>query len=166
MKKNSMWFVAFLFVLAIIVPYIYIQNNNLNIPTIKQENSTLKLYYYNQTLDPNSETCAVNDYLEISIDSNESNLQGVLDTLMNYQAEGELKTQFPSGFSKSSSNLKLTVKDIQDGVATIEVLDPDYFTSGGSCYSALLSSQIRETAIQLPDVESVVFTGEDYIFQP
>lgn len=166
MKKDSMWFLAFIFVLAIVIPYVFIRNNNLNISNIGQRDNTLKLYYYNQNLDPNLETCTVNDFVEVPINSNAYNLQGVLDTLMNYQAEGELKTQFPGGYSKSNSNLKLTVKNINDGVATIEVLDPDYFTSGGSCYSALLSSQIKETAMQLPDVESVVFTGEDYIFQP
>jgi len=70
-----------------------------------------------------------------------------------------IETEFPlSGVSLDSVSL-------WDGTLTLSFEDERGMTSGGSCRVSILWAQIRETALQFPEVRDVRFVPE-YLFQP
>jgi hypothetical protein len=119
-------------------------------------NKTVKLYYHNNELDPEGLQCQVNDYTEVEVALVDYNLQSILDLIR----EDFVETVKPF------DNFELNVLEIENGVAKIEVIDPDNYSNGGSCWVGILSSQIKQTALQLPEVTEVEFIGDESIFQP
>lgn len=61
--------------------------------------------------------------------------------------------------------LSLKGASLSDGNLTLEFVDPQNATTGGSCRVGVLWHQIEETAKQFPDVKSVRFIPEE-LFQP
>lgn len=53
----------------------------------------------------------------------------------------------------------------EDGTLRIAFRDPERKLVGGACRTGILAAQVRETALQFPEVSSVVFLPED-VFQP
>lgn len=127
------------------------------------------LYYYNLNADKE-----IADYLPCSEDAvlpvereiplTISPIRDTLDLLLegiltDSEIADSYQTEFPNELFKISSiNLK-------DGVLYIDFTDAPNFVNGGSCRTGLLDSQIRKTAMQFPQVESVEYVDE-FIFQP
>ncbi|HCC83219.1 TPA: hypothetical protein DEP96_00015 [Candidatus Uhrbacteria bacterium] len=145
-------------------------DDELRVPINFQQNTrTIKLYYYNPAKDKdvmgNIQCSAqglesVNRVVAVTItpiqDSLKLLIQGSLTSTE--KAQG-LTTEYPlSGVELKGANLK-------DGHLTLEFLDPQNKTSGGSCRASILWQQIDATAKQFPEVKSVSFIPSD-LFQP
>ncbi len=127
-----------------------------------------KLFYHNNKKDPNIEECNVNDFLEVELPMTQMNAQGLVDYLLNFKPnDDDLISSFPSGATKPMGDLKIEELRMENGILYLSVDDPDYFTSGGSCWVGILSTQITETLNQLENIQEVRFEGvQDYVFQP
>jgi hypothetical protein len=99
-----------------------------------------------------SESCESVDFIEVNIPKSVTPLKDSLNYLISHLDN-------PNGF-------KLVSAIIKDSVATLTFDDPNFFTSGGSCWSGVLSNQIEKTALQFPSVKSVKFAGPEWLFQP
>ena len=73
---------------------------------------------------------------------------------------------FRSEWSDSHQVELLGVNLDEDGLLTIELSDPDRFTSGGSYRVRLLRAQIEKSVLQFKTVDQVEFIGPDHLFQP
>lgn len=139
-----------------------------NILVIPSDSTSVKLYYYNPSLDqgPGGAQCSRAGLVAVDRaipktstplkDSIQLLLQGKLTT--DEKARG-ITTEFPL------SGVTLTNATIQNGVATLTFADPQNKTSGGSCRVSVLWAQIEATARQFPTVQSVRFMPEE-LFQP
>jgi len=142
---------------------------NLTIQQTSQEIKTVKLYYYNPLLDINASEnilcsrqglVAVERQIPVTI----TPIQDAIKLLITGQltdaekAQG-ITTEYPlQGFSLKGASLK-------NKVLTLEFLDPNNETGGGSCRVGILWFQIETTAKQFPEVQSVRFLPEE-LFQP
>lgn len=97
-------------------------------------------------------SCESVDYTEVNLPKSVTPLTDSINYLI---------SQF-----KDSKGFKLISATISNGIATLTFDDPNFFTSGGSCKSMELSSQIEKTALQFPTVKKVKFIGPEYLFQP
>jgi len=113
----------------------------------------VKLYYHDAKLDPNFESCDVNNYLEKSIPLTQSPIKDTLNALI----KSDIFEQNDE-FVLKSINLK------SDGTLVLEFPFIGGFTTGGSCRVGILTSQIEQTAKQFASVKTVVFTPA--VFQP
>jgi hypothetical protein len=122
------------------------------IPVSFSSNSdTMKVKIYQSPTDV-SESCESVDFIEVDIPKSVTPLKDSLNYLISHLDN-------PNGF-------KLVSAVIKDGVATLIFDDPNFFTSGGSCWSGILSSQVEKTALQFSGVKSVKFAGPEWLFQP
>ena len=55
---------------------------------------------------------------------------------------------------------------LEDGLLTVELSDPDRFTSGGSYRVRSLRGQIEKSVLQFGEVDEVKFIRPDHLFQP
>lgn len=132
------------------------------------ETQTVKLYFYNPALDQGvgGVQCTSKGLVEVvrTIPKTETPLQDSIRLLLEGRITDEEKaigvtTEFPlSGVSLKGANIK-------DGVATLEFIDPQNRTGGGSCRVAILWAQIEKTAKQFTSVKEVKFIPEE-LFQP
>lgn len=129
---------------------------------------SVKLYYYNPSLDQGvgGVQCSEKGLQEVSRkmpktltplhDSIKLLIEGDLTPLEKSQG---ITTEFPLlGFELLSAQ-------IDNGVATLTFSDPNNKTEGGSCRTAILWNQIRQTAKQFETVKEVRFLPEE-LFQP
>lgn len=119
----------------------------------------IKLYFDNPKLDPENTNCAANDFITASIPKTTTPLKASIDKLISQLFTKDLN-------NKSPKNFKLNSAVIKNGVATLNFSDPDYYSTGGSCWSGIITDMITKTAMQFPTVKSVKFSGPDYLFQP
>lgn len=132
------------------------------------ETQTIKLYFYNPALDQGvgGVQCTSKGLVEVqrTIPKTETPLQDSIRLLLEGRITDEEKalgvtTEFPLlGVSLKGANIK-------DGVATLEFVDPQNRTGGGSCRVAILWAQISATAKQFSTVTDVRFIPEE-LFQP
>lgn len=128
----------------------------------------VKLYFYNPSLDQGvgGVQCSEKGLQEVSrkmpktltplYDSIKLLIEGGLTTIEKSQG---ITTEFPLlGFV-------LVNAQIDNGVATLTFSDPNNKTVGGSCRTAILWNQIRQTAKQFDSVKEVRFLPEE-LFQP
>lgn len=177
--KNKIF--IFLSLCAIFI-LIFIINNYFPKPKLKYQNEnkkeelnnkiTVKLFYYNPTLDKDengnikcSENGLVNIEREIPLtkhpikDTIELLLKGK-DNLTQKDINLGITTEYPlEGLKLKSINLK------SNGILVLEFDDPLNKTSGGSCRVKILRMQIEKTAKQFDKVKKVEFIPE-YLFQP
>jgi len=99
-----------------------------------------------------STSCESVDYLEVDIPKSVTPLKDSINYLISNL--------------KDNRGFKLVSATISNGVATLTFDDPNFFSSGGSCWSGELSSIISKTAIQFPSVKSIKFIGPEHLFQP
>jgi hypothetical protein len=129
----------------------------------------VKLYYYNQIKDTNKNGNAMcsKDGLDAvwrKIPITQTPIQDTIRLLLKgklTQAELEngLSTEYPlHGFELKGATL-------ENGELTLDFLDPENKTGGGSCRIGILWFQIEETAKQFSEVINVKFTPEE-LFQP
>jgi len=81
------------------------------------------------------------------------------------QAEKNLGLENEFHTTAASQQVTLTMASITNGVATLTFDDPLDFTSGGSCRSGILASQVSLTAKQFSTVNSVELEPFS-VFQP
>ncbi len=135
---------------------------------VTTENQTIKLYFYNPNLDQGvgGVQCTSKGLVEVlrEIPKTETPLQDSIRLLLegrilDIEKSQGVTTEFPlSGVSLKNANIK-------DGVATLEFIDPQNRTVGGSCRVAILWAQISATAKQFASVKEVRFLPEE-LFQP
>lgn len=76
----------------------------------------------------------------------------------------EKQLGFESEFEKANK-LKLKGVNLVNGLLTIELIDPEFFTSGGSQRVTILRKQFERTVLQFDRVDQVKYIP-NYIFQP
>jgi spore germination protein GerM len=162
--------IILIFIIAsLIIIGFYALNNYIYNEKQGNENfQTIKLYFYNPALDQGvgGVQCTKAGLVEVTrlIPKTETPLQDSIRLLLEGKITDEEKaqgvtTEFPlSGVSLKSVNLK-------EGVATLEFIDPQNRTGGGSCRVAILWAQIEATAKQFSTVKEVRFIPEE-LFQP
>lgn len=164
MKKT---YLTIFVVILLVVGGFYLLNNY--IYNEKQaEMVNVKLYYYNPSLDQGvgGVQCSEKGLQEVSRkmpktltplhDSIKLLIEGDLTALEKSQG---ITTEFPLlGFELLSAQ-------IDNGVATLTFSDPNNKTVGGSCRTAILWNQIKQTAEQFDSVKEVRFLPEE-LFQP
>lgn len=127
------------------------------------------LYYYNPNTDKDAAgniLCGKKGLAAVSreIPAAKTPIQDTINLLIKGELTvGEKKsgitTEFPlPGLALKGANLR-------DGVLTLEFLDPQNKTGGGSCRAAILWLQIEATAKQFKGVDQVRFLPET-LFQP
>ena len=133
-----------------------------------EEKRAINLYYYNPSLDKDETgniMCSEKGIVEVKreIEKTITPIQDSIKLLLNGNLEEEkalgIETEYPlEGFSLKGALLK-------DGNLTLEFEDLNNKTIGGSCRTAILWFQIRNTAMQFPEVKTVKFIPEE-LFQP
>lgn len=139
-----------------------------SIQTIPANSSSIKLYFYNPTLDqgPDGAQCTKAGLVAVDrvIPKTSTPLKDSIQLLLKGQLSAEEKargitTEFPL------QGVTLASATIQNGAATLTFVDPQNKTGGGSCRTAILWAQIEATAKQFPTVQSVRYMPEE-LFQP
>lgn len=134
-----------------------------------EEKRTINLYYYNSSLDKDETgniMCSQKGIVEVKreIEKTITPIQDSIKLLLKGELMEEervlgISTEYPlEGFSLKGASLK-------DGDLTLEFNDFNNKTIGGSCRTAILWFQIRNTAMQFPEVKTVKFIPEE-LFQP
>jgi len=134
-----------------------------------EEKRTINLYYYNSSLDKDETgniMCSEKGIVEVKreIEKTITPIQDSIKLLLKGELTEEervlgISTEYPlEGFSLKGASLK-------DGDLTLEFNDFNNKTIGGSCRTAILWFQIRNTAMQFPEVKTVKFIPEE-LFQP
>jgi hypothetical protein len=118
---------------------------------LSQNSDTVEVKIYQSPTDV-SESCESVDFIEVDIPKSATPLKDSLNYLISYL--------------DNSNGFRLVSATIKDSVATLTFDDPNFFTSGGSCWSGILSSQVEKTALQFSGVKSVKFAGPEWLFQP
>lgn len=136
---------------------------------IRGEQRPVKLYYYNPAKDKDESgnvMCSKQGLVEVERQMlvTKTPIQDVIKLLIQGQLKDQekvegIETEFPL------EGVELKGASLKDGVLTLEFLDPNNKTSGGSCRAGILWNQIEATAKQFSEVQSVKFIPED-IFQP
>ena len=134
-----------------------------------EEKRTINLYYYNSSLDKDETgniMCSEKGIVEVKreIEKTITPIQDSIKLLLKGELTEEekalgIETEHPlEGFSLKGASLK-------DGELTLEFEDLNNKTIGGSCRTAIIWFQIRNTAMQFPEVQTVKFIPEE-LFQP
>lgn len=142
---------------------------NLIVNQTSQQLKTVKLYYYNPTLDEdNSGNILCSRQGLVTVDREmpvtTTPIQDTIRLLIAGQLTAAEKTQgitteYPlQGFSLKGASLS-------NRVLTLEFEDPNNKTGGGSCRVGILWFQIEATAKQFSGIQSVRFIPEE-LFQP
>lgn len=130
---------------------------------------TVELYYYDPSLDEDSEgnvkcsadgLIAVERNIPVTLSPAEDTIQLLLrgELTAAEKAEG-ITTEFPlPGFELDSTNL-------DNGELTLRFSDPQNQTSGGSCRSSILWTQIERTGQQFETINEMSFEPKT-LFQP
>lgn len=135
----------------------------------RNETKKIKLYYYNPDFDKDESgnvQCSRNGLVAVDreVAVTKTPIQDAIKLLLSGQITEQEKsqgisTEYPlEGFSLKGASLK-------DGTLSLEFLDPNNKSVGGSCRVGILWLQIEATAKQFPEVQRVRFLPED-IFQP
>ena len=136
---------------------------------VNQPKAKVFLYYYNPEKDKDESSniqCSRAGLVAVErkISTTKTPIQDTIKLLITGQLTEEEKSQgisseYPlAGFSLKGALLK-------DGDLTLEFIDSQGKTTGGSCRVGILWSQIEATAKQFSEVDQVKFLPED-IFQP
>jgi len=126
------------------------------------------LYYYNKNKDigeGGQAQCSPKAVQPISrVVKGENLIKDTIKLLLKGRIQPGEKQQ---GFSTEFPNENFSLKDTQlkNGTLTLTFTQVPGFTSGGSCRTRLLKTQIEKTAKQFPEVEDVVIKPET-LFQP
>lgn len=130
---------------------------------------TVKLYYYNPTIDQDAEgnllcSRAGLEAVEREIPVTDNYREDTILLLLKGELTAE-ETAQGLGTEYPLEGLTLENSTFEKGLFTLEFSDPNNKTVGGSCRVGILWSQIEETAKQFSEVENVKFKPEE-LFQP
>lgn len=134
-----------------ILESIVINTDTVNVPA--KNTAVVKLYYHDNDIDPNSDQCYANNYIEKSIPKTISPIKDTINTLIRSDV-----------FEQNNSFVLQSVNLKDDGSLVLKFPMIGGFTTGGSCRVGILTSQITKTAMQYPSVKRVLF--EPDVFQP
>lgn len=130
---------------------------------------TVKLYYYNPSLDQDAEgnllcSRAGIEAVEREIPVTDNYMEDTILLLLKGELTAEEKTK---GLTTEYPLEGLTLENstFEKGLFTLGFSDPKHKTVGGSCRVGILWFQIEETAKQFTEVENVKFKPEE-LFQP
>ncbi|TFG35496.1 MAG: hypothetical protein E4H47_01350 [Parcubacteria group bacterium] len=142
---------------------------NMVIQKTSAQMKTVKLYYYNSSLDKDSTgnvlctrtgLVAVNREIPITNTPIQDTIKLLLSgNLTNAEKAQGISTEYPL------QGLNLLAASLNSGVLTLTFDDPNNKTGGGSCRVGILWFQIEATAKQFSGVSSVRFMPEE-LFQP
>ena len=133
------------------------------------ETRTVSLFYYNLEADKDiseSIPCSDNAVLPVEreIPLTQTPIRDTLDLLLEgILTDEEIADGFQTEFPNES--FKISSINLDEGVLYIEFTDAPDFVSGGSCRTGLLDTQIRKTALQFSEVDSVEYLDKG-LFQP
>ncbi len=138
-------------------------------PRTEPAEMTVKLYYYNPTLDQDAEgnlLCsraglqAVEREIPVTDNYREETILLLLKGELTAEEKKKgLTTEYPL------KGLNLENSTFEKGLFALEFSDPNNETVGGSCRVGILWFQIEETSKQFSDVKTVKFKPEE-LFQP
>jgi spore germination protein GerM len=161
-------FLIILFVLGVVVVHVNDSFENQD-TKVEETNNIITLYYYNPAQDKDaagnvlcSRDGLVGVMREIKLTSTPIHdairllLRG---ELTQDERQRGITTEFPL------SDVELKGANLNNGVLTLEFVDPQNKTSGGSCRAGILWFQIEATAKQFSGVREVRFIPEE-LFQP
>lgn len=162
--KKTLIFVAILAV-ALVGVYLFTNTDGNN----ELDSQTVNLYYYNPDLDTDKQgniLCSEEGLVAVEreLENNENPVSDTISLLLEgnvteSEANQGIETEFPlDGFSLASSTLK-------NGTLSLTFNDPNFASSGGTCRTTILSSQVRYTAEQFEEVEELQISP-DHVFQP
>jgi len=117
-----------------------------------ESEQTVKLYYHDSNLDPETLDCQANNYLEKSLPPTKTPIKDTINLLID------------SGMLFNPPEFKLLSSNLKEGILYLEFPWIPSYTTGGSCHIGILTSQIIDTAIQFSEVEKVTFKPD--VFQP
>lgn len=127
----------------------------------------VKLFYFNENRakklgDPcSSESIS---YIEKSIPLTDNLIENTIRLRLLYRlSEEEIDNGFNGDFPITFQLTKIEFT-ASDSVITLDFFDLENFSCGGSCRAGILQSQIRKTALQFPQVKTVIFPNT--LFQP
>jgi len=137
-------------------------DKSISIPVIfsQGEQSIVKLFYHNPSLDPQNYTCDANDFISVSIPKTATPLKDSIEKLISQYFLTD-KT-----YGSRAKTFVLNSANIKNNIATLTFSDPDFFSSGGSCRVSIISDMIIKTALQFSTVKEVKFIGPNHLFQP
>ncbi len=136
--------------------------------TSKPKEVTVKLYYYNGSLDVDETgniLCSEKGLVPVERKIKSENL---IEDTIKLLIEGKLtEEEKKSGISTEYplEGFQLLKSELKDGVLTLTFSDPYFKSSGGACRAKILWIQIEKTAKQFPEVKEVKFLPEE-LFQP
>ena len=130
---------------------------------------TIKLYYYNPDKDKDTSgsiLCSRKglEAIERQIPLTMTPIQDTIKLLLQgnltaAEKAREISTEYPL------PGVELKGANLTNGILTLEFVDPQNKTGGGSCRVGILWFQIEATAKQFPEVKEVKFKPEE-LFQP
>lgn len=137
-------------------------DKSISIPVIfsQGEQSIVKLFYHNPSLDPQNYACYANDFISVSIPKTATPLKDSIEKLISQYFLSD-KT-----YGSRAKTFVLNSANIKNNIATLTFSDPDFFSSGGSCRVSIISDMIIKTALQFSTAKEVKFIGPDHLFQP
>lgn len=135
---------------------------------VSQKNSTVTLYYYNESKDQGvgGTQCTKAGLAPVTrtIPRSATPIQDTLELLLIGGVTADEKNIGLTSFFPLDG-VSLLNSSLIDGTLTLTFFDPNHKTSGGSCRTTILWSQIEATAKQFKEVKSVKFIPEE-LFQP
>jgi hypothetical protein len=124
----------------------------------------VKVYFANPK--PGEDVCSTDTVR--SVDRQIPYTVTTLKDTINLLLQGPTAEEKAKGFKSEYPNkdFKLVKASILNSTATLEFTTVPGFTTGGSCRTTILASQIIKTAKQFPNVKTVILQPEDGLFQP
>jgi hypothetical protein len=137
------------------------------------ETMTLKFYVFDESEDPDFNDCTAPSFVYRALPKSTTPLRDGVNylihtfTLTDAEKALGLNNYFEDPeFAARKASFVLKSASITNKVATLTFEDPQYYSSGGSCRSGILSDQISNTAKQFPTVTTVTYLPEYTLFQP
>jgi hypothetical protein len=142
-------------------------------PTTASETMTLKFYVFDLAKDPDVMECQAPTFVLRNLPKTSTPLTDGITYLMHSLklTEAEKAAGLKNYFEDADhldklDGLSLKSANIVSNLATLTFEDLESFTSGGTCWSGILLSQVESTAKQFPTVGEVKIMPENSLFQP
>lgn len=122
---------------------------------LQPETQTIQVYFGNTKTDPNTMYCERTYPAPRTIAQTQAVARAAIEELLKGPTAEEQTQGFVTSLPSGVVIQKLT---IENGVARIDFNETLEYQVGGSCRVAAISSQIRNTLLQFPTVDSVVIS--------
>lgn len=137
-----------------------------DIPTEPTGTTTVKIYFQNSVLKPNTMDCSSVVAIERVVSQTETIAKEAINQLLAGPTAEEKEKNYSTSIPAGS---KLVSLKIENGTAYADFNDV-IDSGGGSCRAEALTTQIRKTLLQFPTITKVILTAggksEEESFQP